>query len=226
MAGNQKIYQHQRAKNKNVMIIEVGNLKRNTLWRISYNNINRQGIFGNDLDLDESRPKKIGCLLESLRIKRKPQILIATQHGRSLQWEGMPAMEQWVERTVRQIKQYTDRKIIIRQHPRFPLRCRLPDCIQESPMKIAGSYDDFNIDYNYHCVINHNSGPGVQAVISGVPVSVDTTSLAYDVSFPIEKIEEPWIPDRSDWFLKLCHTEWTLDEISAGIPFERLLKLS
>jgi hypothetical protein len=92
----------------------------------------------------------------------------------------------------------------------------------ENPRKIDGSYDDFNIDYNYHCVINHNSGPAVQAAISGVPVICDYTSLAAPVSMDYSQLAAPTLPDRTDWFIKLCHTEWTVSEIEQGLPFSRL----
>ena len=38
----------------------------------------------------------------------------------------------------------------------------------------------------------------------------------------IENIENILLPDREVWFLKLCHTEWLVDEIAKGIPLKRL----
>lgn len=225
MASNQRIFHYQRSKNNDVLIIEVGNLKRNHTWRICLNNINRQGTFANNRDLDHSRPAKLKLKLLDLKKTNNPDILIATQHGKSLQWQNMPSMEQWLDQTVAQIRKYTDRKIKIRPHPRFPIRPTIANCVIETPCKIPGTYDDYDINYDYHCVINHNSGPGVQAVIQGNPVIVDTTSLAYEVSCAMENIENLSIPDRTDWFVKLSHTEWTVDEISSGIPFERMFKL-
>jgi hypothetical protein len=71
-------------------------------------------------------------------------------------------------------------------------------------------------------VINHNSGPGVQAILAGTPVIADSSSLAWPVSNTFKKIENPEYIDRQDWIIKLSHTEWTVDEIAKGIPFERL----
>jgi hypothetical protein len=92
----------------------------------------------------------------------------------------------------------------------------------EVPRKIQNSYDDFDINYNYHCVINHNSGPAVQAAIKGVPVICDSSSLAHPVSEKWKNLENPQLPDRDDWFLKLCHSEWTVEEIGQGMPILRL----
>jgi hypothetical protein len=222
MAQNQKIYENSPKIRKPVVIIEVGNLKRNETWRISLGHINRLGQFANENDLDLDRPKKLGVSLKEKVENRRSEILIATQHQKSLQWQSMPAMDQWIKETVEKIKRYTGRKIVVRPHPRSPLRLNLPGVEVEIPKQIPGTYDDFDIDYNFHCVVNHNSGPALQAAINGVPCICDPSSLAYPVSSKFQEIEEISLPDREDWFLKLCHTEWTVDEIAQGIPLKRL----
>jgi hypothetical protein len=132
-------------------------------------------------------------------------------------------MKTWVENTVKQIRAKSQRKIIVRPHPRSLFGLDIPDVTLERPRLISGSYDDFDIFYNYHCVINHNSGPAVQAAIQGVPVLCDSTSLASDLSITWDQIETPMMPDRQEWFLQLCHTEWTVEEISRGMPLARLM---
>ena len=223
MSRNREVYHQCRNINKPVIIIEVGNLRRNHTWRISLNHINNLGEFANDRDLDSTRPKKLGVDLSDRRSDQRPDILIACQHSHSLQWEGMPSMKTWVENTVKQIRAKSQRKITVRPHPRSLFDLDIPDVTLERPRLISGSYDDFDIFYNYHCVINHNSGPAVQAAIQGVPVLCDSTSLASDLTITWDQIETPTMPDRQEWFLKLCHAEWTVDEISQGIPLARLM---
>lgn len=227
MANNQRVYRECRSAGKPVIIIEVGNLFRGQTWRICLENINGLGIFANDHEIDLERPKKLGIELEAYKTNRRAEILIATQHRASLQWEGQPSMQSWIEQTISTLRKYTDRKIVVRPHPRSPVSVSLPNVLMEIPKQLPGSYDDFDIDYNYHCVINHNSGPAVQAAIKGIPIICDSTSLAAPVGNKIENIENLQFPDRADWFLKLCHTEWTVQEISKGIPLQRLqLKIS
>jgi hypothetical protein len=222
MQPNQEIYQQCIKLNKPVIIIEVGNLKRGVTWRISCQHINNFGIFGNQANIDLDRPKKLGVSLRPNTAKRRSEILIATQHSRSLQWEGQPSMEQWIRDTITKVKRHTGRRIVVRPHPRSQIREKFADAVIELPRKIANSYDDFDINYNYHCVVNHNSGPAVQAAINGTPVICDSSSLAFPVAEKWENLENPQLPDRSEWFLKLTHTEWTVDEISQGIPLGRL----
>lgn len=225
MSPNREIYHRARSQNIPVLIIEVGNLQRNITWRISLNNVNGQGIFGNDYDIDPARHQRLGLHLHDPVAKRRPEILITTQHEHSLQWQNMPAVSTWVSETVQKIRQYSNRKIVVRPHPRWNRRLDLGDCqaveIQQA-RKISGTYDDFDIDYNYHCVVNHNSGPTIQAAIAGIPIVCDSSSLAAPMSNSWNDLEAPRYFDRATWFSKLCHTEWTLDEIAQGIPFSRL----
>ena len=223
MQANQLIYNQCRAKRKPVMIIEVGNLIRSTTWRISLDHIHGLGIFGNNENLDQARPKTLGVELKPVDDDRNNKILIACQHERSLQWEGQSSMAEWVKQKVAEIRKFTDKSVVVRPHPRSPVSLNIQGVTVEQPKKILNSYDSFDINYKYHCVINHNSGPAVQAAISGIPVICDHTSLAFDVSDVIENIDRPTLPDRTQWFVKLCHTEWTVQEISTGVPIQRLV---
>ncbi len=224
MKPNKTIYERAKSQGRQILIIEVGNLFRGHTWRISLDHIQGQGKFGNHQDLDPDRPKKIGIPLKSPKKNRKDSILVACQHEHSLQWQGQPPMAQWASSVVERIRAISSRDIVVRPHPRSPFFLKIPGVEVVQPIKILNSYDDFNIDYGYHCVINHNSGPAVRAIIEGTPVFCHESSLAWPVSEKNwENLENLQLPDREEWFLKLCHTEWTVDEIANGLPFQRLL---
>jgi hypothetical protein len=223
MMQNQAVYRAAKAANKPIMILEVGNLARGSSWRVSIDNINGRGKFANQHDLDYSRPSRLKVELKPNLVNRRREILIASQHSFSLQWEGMPTMEQWIQNTVNKIKQYSDRAIVVRPHPRSPIHTNIPGVKIEVPQRVPNTYDGFNIDYNYHCVINHNSGPAVQAAIEGAPIICDESSLAASISEKWENLENPVLPDRQEWFVQLCHTEWLLEELAQGIPQARLI---
>ena len=224
MRPNKLIYENSIKNNRPIIIIEVGNLKRGVTWRVGLNHINNFGIFGNQQDLDLARPQILGVLLQPENHHRRQEILIACQHSASLQWCDQPSIEQWVKQTILEIKKHSDRKIVVRPHPRSQIREKFIDAVVEIPKKIQDSYDNFDINYNYHCVINHNSGPAVQAAINGTPVICDTSSLAHPVSEKWQNLENPQLPVRDEWFLKLCHSEWTVEEIGQGTPIIRLQK--
>ena len=222
MRSNKLIYDRCRQHNIPVLIIEVGNLKRGETWRLSIDHINNLGKFGNQDNLDYSRPQKLAVKLQPTPDIRRGEILIACQHQESLQWQGMPAMKDWVADTISKIQQHTHRRIVVRYHPRSSFPFKQSGVTVERPSRIPNTYDDFDIFYNYHCVINHNSGPAVQAAINGIPILCDQSSLAADVSIKWSELDQPYVPDRTEWFVKLCHTEWTVEEIRQGIPMARL----
>lgn len=225
MKRNKEVFDHYRKHNKNVFIIEVGSLKRGVTWKIALNNITTGGIYPDRESLDPDRPKKLGIFLGQEKKQRLESILIAAQHPESHQWNLMPDMNSWVQETIRQIRKYSKRPIVIRQHPRWRLtNFSDRNVIFEKPERIQGTYDKYNITYDHHCVINHNSGVGIQAAIHGTPIICHRSSLAFPVSCEIEDIENPFLRERDEWFLKMCHTEWTVEEIAQGIPQKRLLK--
>ena len=59
--------------------------------------------------------------------------------------------------------------------------------------------------------------------MAGVPVFVGPDSLAYDVgNSNLAKINNPSMPDRTQWLNDIAYTEWTIEEISTGFPIKRL----
>jgi len=223
MAANELVYRHYRNQNKPVICIEVGALYRGKTWKIALNNITANGFYGHRDRLDWDRPRRLGISLAQ-PVNTKPYILIAAQHNKSLQLEGVN-QESWITQQVEQLKKHTDRPIVVRPHPRCRLNTALlPATVQfEIPHKIANTYDSFDMHFDCHAVVNYNSGPGIQAAISGVRPIVDSSSLAQPVSMSITNIEQAYTVDRESWLVELCHTEYTLDEIERGQWVERLM---
>jgi hypothetical protein len=74
-----------------------------------------------------------------------------------------------------------------------------------------------------YATISWSSNPGINSVLRGIPAFVGPSSLAYDVANKdLSQIENPVTPDRQQWLNDYAHTEWTLSEISQGIPLKRL----
>jgi hypothetical protein len=216
MSANQAVYKHYRDQGRPVVILDVGALHREHTWKVSVNNITAEGYYGHRENLDPDRPRRLGISLAE-RSGSRPEILIAAQHLRSQQLAGVD-LEAWVSTTVTQLRQHTDRPIVVRPHPRSTLNFQqLPTgVVIEPPRRIINTYDSFDINYNFHAVVNYNSGPGIQAAIAGSPVIVHETSLAHPVSTTIAQIETTQPPDRETWLIEICHTEYTSEEIRRG----------
>jgi hypothetical protein len=223
MRANRKVYEHYRAQGKPVIIIEIGALYRGTTWKIAVNNITADGHYGHTENLDWDRPSKLGISLAVTAFHR-PEILIAAQHQHSLQVQDLPSIEAWIYKQILRIRQFSDRPIVVRPHPRSVLNTRLlpSDVVFEEPNPLANTYDSFDMHFDCHAVVNYNSGPGIQAAISGTRPIVDMSSLAYPVSVSYAELEQPYLINRDRWLVEICHTEYTLQEIQQGLWLKRL----
>jgi hypothetical protein len=222
MKNNQNIYRVFQDTGRPVIVVDIGTLRRGLTWKVALGNINGSGWFGHHQDLDLDRPRKLGISLKSSHPGK--DILIASQHSASLQAKNIPDMTAWVRSQIDLVRQHTDRQIVIRPHPRDRLIIdRLHrDISIHVPDKITGSYDDFGWPSGFHAVINHNSGPGVLAALSGSAPVVDRSSLAWPVSVSMQDIDRPYDRDRSQWLIEIAHTEYTINEIDQGLWLKRL----
>jgi hypothetical protein len=225
MAANQAVWSHYRSLGRPVIIIDIGALYRGETWKIAINNITADGYYGHTENLDYNRPRKLGISL-ALNFTRNPRIIVAAQHARSLQVTGLVSIEDWVVQQVEQLRTVTDRPIVVRPHPRSVLDwaglVHFPHVEIEQPTKIANTYDSYNLAFDCHAIINHNSGPGIQAALAGTRPIVDRSSLAYPVGIDLHNIEQPYTVDRDQWLVEICHTEYTVREIQQGLWLRRL----
>lgn len=223
LQGNRSVYDTYRQTGRPVIVLEVGSLHRGHTWKIAVNNITADGFYGHRDSLDWDRPVKLKLPAAST-VPPKPSILIAAQHSRSLQVERLASVDQWVQDTVREIKTYTDRPIVLRPHPRSRVNIGLLpiDVVIQTPAKIPGTHDSFDIDYQYHTVINYNSGAGIQAALAGAQVIVDKSSLAYPVSSSLANVEQSAEIDQTQWRVEISHTEYLTEEIERGEWIKRL----
>jgi hypothetical protein len=223
MARNKTIWENK----KPTIVLEVGGINRGTTWKVGLNGINRDAYFS-EQNNDRSRADSLGLVCKPWR-SNGDFILICGQHDKSLQWQDMPSISNWFLETYDEIRKHTERPIVFRPHP----RCRLEHIerglkhvYRQEPVKIGGSYDDFDMGFDdVHCTISYSSNPGIHSILSGVPAFVSTHSLAYPVANDIDfihDVEQPMMPDRQQWLNDYAHTEYTIEEISQGIPLKHL----
>lgn len=225
MAGNQTIWERNKAQGKPTIVLEVGGIVRGTTWKVGLNGINRDAYFspnGNNSD----RVRLLGLQVKPWKYDGE-YILVCGQHDKSLQWKDMPSMSNWVYDTITSIRAQTKRPIIFRPHPRCPLphiEKEFKNVYRQEPSKLPGTYDDFDMKFkNIWATVSWSSNPGVHSVINGVPAFTGPSSLAYDVAEQdLRNIENPLYGDRTQWLNDYAHTEWTIQEISQGIPIKYL----
>ncbi len=224
MAKNKKVWNY----NKPTIVLEVGGIKRGTTWKVGLNGINRDGNLGPSGN-NNNRARSLGLELTPWR-KTGDYILICGQHDKSLQWENMPPMSKWIMHTIETVQLYSDKPILFRPHPRCPLtdiESQYKNVYRQRPQKLLDTYDDFDMSFdNTWATISWSSNPGIHSVIAGVPVFTGPSSLAWPVSNTgTETIDNPLMPNRQQWLNDYAHTEYTIDEITQGIPLTYLTSL-
>lgn len=221
MAGNKAVWEQQ----KPTIVLEVGGIKRGTTWKVGLNGINRDAYFGPSGNSSD-RVRLLGLQVKPWKYDGE-YILIAGQHDKSLQWKDMPSMATWVHDTITFIRAQTDRPIIFRPHPRCPLPAieyDFKNVKRQTPKQIKNTYDDFDMQFdNIWATVSWSSNPGVHSIINGVPAFTGPSSLAFDVAEQnLRNIENPLYGDRTQWLNDYAHTEYTIEEISQGIPLKHL----
>jgi hypothetical protein len=229
MLGYKKIWDECQLKNKPVIVLEVGGIKRNETFKVGINGINREADFANQT-VDDKRWKKLNIELKPWQ-STGDTIIICGQHHRSHQWRNNPSMNVWVEQQINEIRKYTNRPILIRPHPRNPIgldTTKWKDVSYKQPQRDYNTIDDTDFKETLKhtwAVVNHSSNPAMMAVFNGIPIFVSEQSLCYDVgNFSLADINNPKMPDRQNWANKLAYTEWWPIEIAQGKPWERIKK--
>ena len=144
--------------------------------------------------------------------------------------------EEWVSKTIKQIRNITGKKIKVRLHPRFQSRFEKFD-LSEADM-ISNNYDGWNKSNGGNSLyedfkkawacVTFSSNAATEAVCEGIPViNLDNSSFSWPVSYhTLDILTNPVIEcnfDRTQWLYDCAYTQWTLDEINKGIVHKRLL---
>jgi hypothetical protein len=229
MLGYQNIWNECQNKNKPIVVLEVGGIKRNETFKVGINGVNREADFANQ-NVDSDRWKKFNIELKPWTHAGQ-EIIICGQHHNSHQWRNNPKMYKWFEQQITEIRKYSDRPIVVRPHPRNHVNIdttKFKNVNVIPPIKNQNTYDDTNfieILKNAWAVVNYSSNPAMQSVFNGVPVFVSEASLSYDVgNSSLADINNPKMPDRQNWASSLAYTEWTTEEIKQGLPWARIKK--
>ena len=223
MGKNKAVWDHYRKQGKPVIVIEVGGLIRNETWKLGINGINRDADFALDVGVNPDRVKKFGIELQPWITDDKPYILICGQHAHSQQWADMPDMETYFRETVTQVREYSDKPIVLRSHPRFRENLHFPvkdaewfkqqNCEWNIAKQVQQTYDSFDLENQLketQLTVSYCSNADINSVIQGIPSIVSEHSLAYGVTSTFEELRRP---DREDWLVDMCNIEWFADEI-------------
>ena len=211
------------------LFLYINNDNPHKYLRYSFN-----GVFPTTGDYfwDNPDPKRWDKISKHMGITVKPwkndgkYILICLQRNGGWSMGGVDVMK-WCNKTIKKLKEHTDRPIVIRTHPgdkhaqQYIKQLKDPNVLISRKPNII---DDFK---NAWATITYNSSPGVASAIEGVPVFVTdpnpNISQAYDVSnTDLSQIEIPKTFDRENWLNKLSMCHWNFEEVSNGIAWKHI----
>jgi hypothetical protein len=207
---------------------DLGN--KNKFLRYSYD-----GIFPTTGEYcnDAPHPERWDILSKKLNISLKPwrkagnEILLCCQRDGGWSMDGQALMP-WIINTVKEIRKYSERKIVIRFHPGDKNSLSHRRALSRFKLKNVSLSNNKNLLDDLktaHALVNHNSSPGVVAAIEGVPVFLTDPirSQAKDVAHhSFEHIENIQEFDREKWVQKMAQMHWTLDELKDGTAWRHL----
>ena len=130
--------------------------------------------------------------------------------------------EAWLDKTVAKIRKHSSRPIMIRMHPGDGTRFKQIEKIQKKYGTAVTISEHANIRealVNCWCTVGINSTPNVVAAIEGIPGYIEDTvhSWATGVAFTdLAQIENPPMPDRTDWAHRIANIHWSNDEVRSG----------
>ena len=223
--------------NKHTIIIDSNlfNYNLGKLYPKHYSRYSMDGVFpttGNYFKdtVDPNRWKQISTDLQlSLKDWRTngDHILLACQRNGGWSMNSYSVTD-WVANTVKELRKYTDRPIIVRGHPgdKNAIRYLSQKGVDWQLSRKEKIVDDFK---NAWATITYNSSPGVASAIEGIPVFVTDSnaraSQAYEVAnIDLADIENPKTFERQSWVERLSMSHWKFEELSDGSAWENIKK--
>jgi hypothetical protein len=200
------------------------------------------GIFANTGEYCDQAPKaeRWDKVQEHCRVQLQPwrqsgnHILLCLQRDGGWSMAGWDVVD-WATKNIIELRKYSDRPIRIRPHPGDKKARKYCDrimklCAGRGLANVTVSVEGHSlVDDFVDCwaVVNHNSSPGVAAVIEGIPVILTDPdrSQARDMATPgINRIENPLQPDREAWIQRVSQFHWSHDELRTGVCWSHMKK--
>ena len=193
---------------------------QNYYLRYSLNGIFPTTGFYFDNKLDPARwqsiSQRLGINLVPYR-SNGSHILVCLQRVDGWSMCGVD-VQRWLDKTVKRIRSYSNRPIVVRKHPGDRRQNSLTFSKDYTISASPSILDDFK---NCWATVTYNSSPGVASLINGIPVFVTDPIPQQSQTWPIcntdlSQIENPLMPDRQEWIDSVCQSHWNDDEVASG----------
>jgi hypothetical protein len=214
--ASRKLMTHATRNNQDYIFLENGyfgnyknlvNKKSKKQWhRICVNEMQQESI----LDVPADRWQQLVSADQRLQWpgwkKSGSKILLVVPSSKPCQYYNQD-VHQWKANTIAQIKQHTDREIVIRE------KASRADRTQKKTIYEA-------LDEDVFCMVTYQSIAAVESIAYGIPVFALAPSAAKQLSLSdLSKIETPYYPDEDlvyKWCCSLAYGQFSLEEMLNG----------
>ena len=155
--------------------------------------------------------------------KKGNHILVCLQRDGGWSMKGND-ISSWADTTVKQLKKYTDKPIVIRQHPRSQINVN--HLLSYKNVSVSNGKNSLQQDIaGAWASVFYNSSSSVASVLQGVPVFVsDSDCVSWDVAnHALSSINDPVMPSREQWLYDLSAAHWTDEDSTSGRIYQHFL---
>jgi hypothetical protein len=232
------------ANAKRFVVIETPLLNRrtdieNTMWRVGVNGyLNRDALWP-QLTPEHSaqRLTDLGISWNGWTNNADGHIVVALQLPGDASLRGAD-INDWAYRTVKTLRERSNRAIVIRNHPLCSQRAfgdhealarrLLLDGVQNlrfSDGQIVPWSQDLAGAY---CTVTYSSGMAIDSVLRGIPtITCDAGNFAWGFSTQkpkqVEKLERADAAVIQEWLRHLAGCQWSVDEMQTGTAWQYLV---
>ena len=196
--------------------------------RYSYNGVfQNTGLYCNDDPGEENWQKiqrDLGVVLKNWDFQNRENILLCLQRNGGWSMKGKDVVN-WANEKIAQIRQYTNRPIIVRPHPGDKKAPQYVKGIQGKDVRISQHTFIEHDLANAYCTIGYNSSPLVASAIEGVPIICEDPKASQVEEVSHHRIDQitqlrPW--DREKWIRKIAQCHWSFTDLRSGACWQHM----
>lgn len=203
---------------RSLIIIESAFVSRGQYWQVGFGGFAGTGDFRND---DMPVDRWLSFNVNSKPWKRRPDgpVVVMGQLPRDTTVQNTDHPK-WCRETVRYYESL-GQSVLFRPHPRIENAE-----VYGIPASLHDTRDLQEVLHEARCFVTYNSTTGVDGAVKGVPViAMDRGSMAWPVAnHKLSDIHNLSYPDRDAWLAGLGYSQWSLDEMRAGLPWKHLTR--
>ena len=162
-------------------------------WKFWHRIVKNNLQHGEIIDRPSDRWEALKLPIENWK-KGGSKIIIAAPDEKPCKFYGIDK-DTWVAETVENLKQFTDREIIVRDRAKSRIQR-----IENDTLKQA-------LDNDVHALVTYNSVAATESVLYGIPAfTLAPANAASPVSSQdLSQIETPYYPDKDKVYKWACH---------------------